>query len=364
MRSRAFPAKAAKSAASKRNWSDPKFKEQMSATQKEAQNRPKTKEKRSESIKKSWEDPEIRESRLSAQKEACNTEEHKVGLSKRAQELNKDPEYKESLSAGQKEAWKDPEKRQNRLDGMKGAMSTPEYRAKQRERTLEVLSNRPDLLEDKRKLMQAQNQDPEFKKKVAEGLAKSGTLSDPHKRIWELMKEHDLDKGFKVEQWIGKGMRGDIVHWEAKLIIEFNGCYWHVCEQCYPDKSPLKDKRVQKSIENWEKKLKFIKENGWTLVILWGHDNEDHVLETIKDAVKWCWFRDATQARLKEKRKDDPARSARENLEVLVQAEHGLDRPEVHGRASHAGIREHSQCGSGDPGDPGDTSRDSQDTRR
>ena len=58
----------------------------------------------------------------------------------------------------------------------------------------------------------------------------------------------------------------DFIDIERKKIIELNGCYWHNCEKCFPNETPLK--RDADRIKKFESA-------GYKVKVVWGHEVKD-----------------------------------------------------------------------------------------
>jgi very-short-patch-repair endonuclease len=51
-------------------------------------------------------------------------------------------------------------------------------------------------------------------------------------------------------------------------VVEINGCYWHGCSRCYKEKSKSQQRRRTKDA----KRYRFLLNQGYDLIILWGCD--------------------------------------------------------------------------------------------
>ena len=83
---------------------------------------------------------------------------------------------------------------------------------------------------------------------------------------------------FRLHQLVVPGTRRrvDIVFHPVKIAVDVRGCFWHGC--------PLHATQPKKNAEWWAEKLESniardidtsrrLKEAGWTLVIVWEHEN-------------------------------------------------------------------------------------------
>ena len=80
----------------------------------------------------------------------------------------------------------------------------------------------------------------------------------------------------------------DFINETHKKIIEFNGCYWHKCEKCFPKlhtealERRKKDKRGCSSRE--EMRIKIFEKNGYKTLEIWEHElnnNEQSIISKI-----------------------------------------------------------------------------------
>ena len=69
--------------------------------------------------------------------------------------------------------------------------------------------------------------------------------------------------GFAIE-----GKKPDFVNKEKRLIIEFNGCYWHDCAECN------REDYIENVFKDDERILHFAK-YGYETLIIWGHELQD-----------------------------------------------------------------------------------------
>ena len=91
--------------------------------------------------------------------------------------------------------------------------------------------------------------------------------------------------GYFVISLNKNGIKGYRLHWKKatgtpdiafpgkKIAIFINGCFWHRCSICNPSipKSNIDfwNKKFQRNIERDELKFKILKEQGWTVVVVW-----------------------------------------------------------------------------------------------
>jgi len=59
---------------------------------------------------------------------------------------------------------------------------------------------------------------------------------------------------------------------DYKVAIQDDGCYWHGCEQCFPNKKFLKDKRVRLNMERDKIVNEQLKLKSYRVLRIWEHD--------------------------------------------------------------------------------------------
>lgn len=69
-----------------------------------------------------------------------------------------------------------------------------------------------------------------------------------------------------VCKWMQTRHQWDLYLPEDKLLIEINGCYWHGCPVCFPDK------KIGKFDSALSQYRMIAKRNGWDILVLWEHD--------------------------------------------------------------------------------------------
>lgn len=87
----------------------------------------------------------------------------------------------------------------------------------------------------------------------------------------------------------GLRCRPDIVFPKAKIAVECRGCFWHLCpDHAVLPKSnldywlPKLDRNVERDARN---EAAFLKA-GWTLIVVWEHDDLGMAADRIEDAVR------------------------------------------------------------------------------
>lgn len=89
-------------------------------------------------------------------------------------------------------------------------------------------------------------------------------------RIADVLDE--LGVGYEIQAHVGaKGLTRhvfDFVVPDRFLIIEADGCYWHGCPMCFPDRNvELQPKLVRDAVA-----CETLVDLGWRVVRFWGHD--------------------------------------------------------------------------------------------
>lgn len=148
--------------------------------------------------------------------------------------------------------------------GENNAMANQEYRLKVSTSLKEKYgSGELDFL----KKIQSDN----AKKNQASGKLKYAPISKPEKEIKKALEQ----KGFTVEsQFPIKSLHYDLFVKEKKLLVEYNGDYWH----CNPKKYTqdyINKKKKMTAKELWtqdEKKKKIAIENNYNFVVIWESD--------------------------------------------------------------------------------------------
>ncbi len=120
-------------------------------------------------------------------------------------------------------------------------------------------------------------------------LAKHKTASKPQ---LEIMKElnREFGKGaFKKEVKLGK-YRVDMLFEKKKIIIEYNGGYWH-CDPRFYESKYFHAKKSLYAEEIWKKdeqRIKILEQQGYTIITIWEYDymqNKQKALEETKELI-------------------------------------------------------------------------------
>lgn len=87
----------------------------------------------------------------------------------------------------------------------------------------------------------------------------------------------------------GSRMTVDVVFPRARVAVEVRGCFWHGC--------PLHHRPSQRNAEFWstkiagnverdERKRAALEADGWTVVVVWEHDDIAEAVERVTAAVR------------------------------------------------------------------------------
>lgn len=72
----------------------------------------------------------------------------------------------------------------------------------------------------------------------------------------------------------------DFVNIQDKRIIEFNGCFWHACPECFPKKKSQEEKMTRR--------IAIFKSYGYQTIVIWEHElkkGAQHVRQKLRDSV-------------------------------------------------------------------------------
>lgn len=103
----------------------------------------------------------------------------------------------------------------------------------------------------------------------------------------ELIDEIYCDLPGKTEFWLndGKKLYGyDFTHRRAKVILEYNGSFWHPCEKV-EELHPITKKPLWEMYENDIRKIELAEKNGFTVIIITDIMNTNEQLECVN---KFC----------------------------------------------------------------------------
>lgn len=89
---------------------------------------------------------------------------------------------------------------------------------------------------------------------------------------------HNYLKSIKIKHKMHPKMFGnpDALILNKKIVIFYNGCFWHKCKKCgWDDLSKLNDYWKEKLINNFmrdKRNHRILKNRGWGIIKIWGHD--------------------------------------------------------------------------------------------
>ena len=140
------------------------------------------------------------------------------------------------------------------------------------------------VLRSKTEALNLNWQKPEFIQSVLEGLMKEPNEQELHvdaiiQRIFP--GEFSYNGGHeeritierKVPDWIHTNGR--------KLLVEYNGCFFHSCQQCGYEM--MRNGRTAESIRQRDKrKLEVFRKHGFDTLVIWGHDSDEEVVEKLQ----------------------------------------------------------------------------------
>ena len=197
-----------------------------------------------------------------------HTEESREQMSKNNAMKNR-PEIREKASKATIKFYQDnPEAKPiGTKNGMFGKHHTKEARKKISEANSNPSEERRKQISESTKLLW---QDPVYVQKVL--TAWNLKPNEPEQLIYNILQKflpNEYTLNIKGEVLILAGKRPDFVNINGKKkVIEFNGCYFHECPLCFPDKG-------NKGLIETEKRVKLFKKYGWSTLVIWEHELKD-----------------------------------------------------------------------------------------
>lgn len=118
-------------------------------------------------------------------------------------------------------------------------------------------------------------------------LAKHRTISTGQQSLCDELNVMFPDKAFMPEQFFKSGsyqFHLDIVSEPLKLVIEYNGDYWHCNPKIYSGSyfHPKKKKTAEEIWKYDNNRLKILQNNGYETMVVWEHDFRKNTSETIQ----------------------------------------------------------------------------------
>ena len=120
-------------------------------------------------------------------------------------------------------------------------------------------------------------------------LANHNTSTKSQMEIMHKLNEEFGNDSFTSEVKIGN-YRVDMVCEKEKVIVEYNGGYWH-CDPRFYEKDYFHKKKNLSASDIWKKdrkRLKFLEEQGYTIKVIWEYDylqNKKDTITKIKEEI-------------------------------------------------------------------------------
>jgi len=201
---------------------DPVFRQKCSVAsklvQKEVQNRPEVRAKRSASARKAAALPEVKARRSASQLLAQNSSS-----------------TRKKKSVALKAAWADPTSKKRHIEGLKRAWDRPEVRAKH-------------------------------------SIASSGLYN--RQTSYERLLQDSLDNrifkytGLDKKRSYGQPISSDLLAPTPRLIIQHDGCHFHHCPCCFPDRGT---RAIAKHAKD-RTLIQYAEAKGWVVLRFWSCD--------------------------------------------------------------------------------------------
>lgn len=215
---------------------------------------------------------------------------------KEMRQKRKSEECRKNVGNGSRASWEVPELRKNRIEGQKRGQNRPEVSNHKKE----VMLSKYHGEEGVKKRIEAYNKALEYWNTLeVSGLNERNlqyNSSSWHLLVKGAMLSTGVYSGFKSEQWVGCprigekriGFRCDEVNWDLKIVIEVQSCHYHCCRECDPERKDLKYEYVKERVEKDLLLKEYLKQKGYTLIEIWGHELNDmpKVIEKIKSVIE------------------------------------------------------------------------------
>lgn len=111
-------------------------------------------------------------------------------------------------------------------------------------------------------------------------LAKKRTKTKPQIALFEYLSKKYLSHNFELEKRLNEGSKefyGDIVSFTYKIVIEFNGDYWH-CNPLKYDSNFFHHVKKMRACDIWHqdaKRLETISSFGYRILVIWENEYKD-----------------------------------------------------------------------------------------
>ncbi len=119
-------------------------------------------------------------------------------------------------------------------------------------------------------------------------LAKKRTKTKPQIKIFEHLSKKFPSFNFELEKRLNEGAKefyGDMVSFTHKIVIEFNGDYWH-CNPLKYDSNFFHHIKKMTAYDIWcqdAKRLETISSFGYTILVIWENEYKDGIWTTKLD---------------------------------------------------------------------------------
>lgn len=96
---------------------------------------------------------------------------------------------------------------------------------------------------------------------------------------------------FRVARAPLPGVRrtADVVFTKAKVAVFVDGCYWHGCPEHYRrprSNQSYWDAKVSRNVSRDREIDQLLKEDGWTVIRVWEHDDPEAVASRVEAALR------------------------------------------------------------------------------
>jgi len=174
--------------------------------------------------------------------------------------------------------------------------------AKNKMRDCKIGTTRSDEAKNKQsESMKLKWQEEEYRKRASEGISisKKESWKDPE-FVKKMMKSWMVKPNFcetRLNELLGsdfeyvgdgqvsmEGFVPDFINCNGKkIVVEFNGCYWHACEKCgYGDVVLPNGMTGNKIRERDAKKIETYKKYGYKTYVIWEHEDLQTAIESIE----------------------------------------------------------------------------------
>ena len=221
---------------------DPEIIARMVATRLRNLEDPSVRTRHSERIRELHKNKEFRIAYLVGMKRYRDNEEAQKYRIAQLREAFQRPEVQARRSVVSKARWEDSVQREKYLEVFRRANSAPSRRESRR-RAAEVLWRSRDFRETMARARSGGSKPSRLHLSIKEALGKQGFVTQTHVPI-----------DFYVV---------DEANPELKIVIEIQGCYWHGCSVCHPERGSSWHDRAKRT---------YLSNRGWVLIEIWEHE--------------------------------------------------------------------------------------------